>query len=137
MNISDTLQQIVSEAIGFGSKLIAALAILLIGIFVAKVVRKIITKLLEAVRIDKLGDRLNEVDFVQKANLPIKISSIIGGFVYYFIVLIFLIISAEMLQMQAITDLLKDLVDLFPKILTGLILLVVGTVFSNLVQEIN
>ena len=104
--MSPTIEQFLSQIINFGAKLGASILVLIVGIIVAKLIAKAIRKLLVAIHIDKLGEKLNDISIVNKANVDFKISSVVSKIVYYFAVLIFLVVAAHMLNMKAITDLL-------------------------------
>jgi len=134
--MSSTIELLITQIVSFGTKFFAAAVVLIIGIIIAKTVTKLIKKLLEVIKIDKLGDKLNDIDFVKGADIDFKISAVISKILYYFIVLIFLVIATDILSMQAISDLIADLINFFPKLLTGLVLLVFGVLLSELIRKL-
>ena len=134
--MSPTIEQFLSQIINFGAKLGASILVLIVGIIVAKLIAKAIRKLLVAIHIDKLGEKLNDISIVNKANVDFKISSVVSKIVYYFAVLIFLVVAADMLNMKAISDLLSDLINFFPRLLTGLVMLLFGVLLSELIRKL-
>jgi len=93
-------------------------------------------KVLSKIGIDKLGDGLNDIELVQKLNTDIKISSIFSKILYYFIFFIFLMLAADVLDMPAITQLIRDAFDLIPKIIVGLIILIFGTLLADMLKNV-
>ena len=70
-------------------KFITAAFILLAGMIVSKIVKKVIVGTLQKAKVDKLGDKLNEIDILANNNIEIKLSNIAGKMVYYMMMLIF------------------------------------------------
>ena len=71
-------------------KFITATFILLVGMIVSKIVKKVIVGTLQKAKVDKLGDKLNEIDILANNNIEIKLSNIAGKMVYYMMMLIFI-----------------------------------------------
>ncbi len=117
-------------------RVLTAIVILIIGIIIAKIIAGIIRRLLEKVQVDKLGDKLTEIDIVEKSNIKIKISKIISKFVYYIMVLFFMIASAEALGMPAISDLVKDIINFIPNLIVAIIMLILGLLVAEILKNI-
>ena len=81
---------------------LGALGLLLLGIIIAKIVRRLSLILWQKVNIDVLGNRLNEIEIVAKSHLQIKLSNILSGILYYTTLVIFTIAATDMLKMPTI-----------------------------------
>lgn len=134
--MTDTLQQFLSQIYSFAPRVIMAIIIALFGLFIAKLLAGAIRKLLEKIHIDKLGQKLNEIDFIEQTNMEIKISGIISKIFYYFLSLMFLIMAADILAMPAISNLLADAFNLIPKLIVGFFILVFGTLMSDMIRKL-
>ena len=69
--------------------LVKALSIFLVGWILAKVLSNLVRRLLKAIGVDKLADRLMEIDLVRNSKVDIKPSKALAGVVYYFIMIVF------------------------------------------------
>jgi len=134
--LSDTLQKLISQAIDFVPGLMGAIVIVIIGFIVAKVIGSIIRKILVKIKIDSFGEKLNEIDFINNANVSIKISSVIAKFIYYLILLFFLIFASEILGMPAISALVVGLFNFIPKLIVAFVFLIFGTLLAELIRSI-
>ncbi len=134
--LSDTLQQLLSQLGEFVPKFIGAIVLVIIGLIVARFIAGIIRKVLEKIKIDKFGEKLNEIDFIEKANLNIKISAVLSKFVYYTLLLFFLIFATEVLDMPTISALIVGLFNFIPKLIVAFIFLIFGTLLSELIRSI-
>lgn len=113
-----------------------ALLIIVLGILISKTVAKVVAKLLSKIGIDRLGEKLNEIDIVQKLNTEIKISKIFSKIIYYFLLFIFIIAATDVLNMSAISDLVMNAFNMIPKLLVGLVILIFGTILADGIKNV-
>jgi hypothetical protein len=125
------LSEILGKMILFLPNLVSAIVLLIIGFLVAKIVSKIISKALERTKVDNLSANIKKIEFVDKLNIEFKISRIIGKFIYYFIVLIFLVVSTDILNMPMLSNLIVSIINFVPNLLIAFILLVGGLLVAN------
>ena len=116
--------------------IISAIVVFFVGLFIAKIVAKIVATVLQKVGIDKLKDKLNEIDLIGKSNFDVVPSVFISKFLYYFIVLIFMLIVTDILKIDALTDLVSSLVNLLPNVLVAIIVLIIGLLVGEAVKKI-
>ena len=79
--------------------LLTALAVFVVGLILAKTLRKIIGRLLAKSGIDKLADRLNDIDLVANTSIEIKPSVLISSIVYYIVLFVFIMAAVDVLCM--------------------------------------
>lgn len=130
------LSEILGKMLLFLPNLVSALVMLIVGFLLAKIVSKLISKALSKTKIDKLSASIRKIEFVDKLNIDFKISSIIGKFFYYFIVLIFLVVSTDILNMPMLSNLIVSIINFVPNLLIAFILLVGGLLVANWLKEL-
>ena len=130
------LSDMLGKFFSIAPNIISAIIILIIGILISKIISKIIVKILKKIKIDKLSENLQKIDFIEKLNLEIKLSLIIGKFIYYFMILIFLVISTDILGMPIISNLIVGIFNFIPNLLVALLLLVFGILLANWMKNI-
>ena len=134
------VQAMIDKALTFLPNLFAAGLILVIGWFIAKAVRLIITNLLAAAGADGLSERLG----VAKIMGEKKLSGFLGLLVYVLILIPVLIAALNALQLDAITQptssmlnvILNSLPNIFAAIIVVVIAYLVGKVVSELVASL-
>ncbi len=134
--MTGSLQQFLHQIVEYAPRFIMAFIIAIAGILLSKMISGMLRKLLKKIRIDRFGEKLNEIDFIESTNIKIQLSAILSKIVYYFMVLIFLIMASDILAMPAISDLFKDLFDLLPKLLVGFLILIFGTLLSDMIRKL-
>jgi len=134
--LSSGLSNMLTSMLNAIPTFLMAIVIVIFGNIISKMTSKGVGKVLSKIGIDKLGDGLNDIELVQKLNTDIKISSIFSKILYYFIFFIFLMLAADVLDMPAITQLIRDAFDLIPKIIVGLIILIFGTLLADMLKNV-
>lgn len=135
-DMTGALTDLVTQFVGAVPNIVGALVIFIIGLIVAKIIAKIITKALEKIQIDKLGDKLKEIEIVDKANLNFKISAILGKVTYYFLLLFFAVFATDILGMPAISQIVTDAFNFIPKVIVAMIILVIGLLASDAISKL-
>jgi Conserved TM helix/Mechanosensitive ion channel len=124
--LTNILVGLINQLVNFVPRFVSTIVILLVGWVVAKVVRTVVTTVLAKVGIDRIGDRLNDIDIIRNLNSPIRLSAFIGQVLSFFITLVFATAAAELLGVPALTDLVKGITTLIPKLVVAAIVLVAG-----------
>ena len=71
--------------------MIAALSVLFVGWIIARIIRRVLKRVLHGIGIDKLAEKLNDIDLVQSSGMRVEISAVLAKTVYYVLMLIFVI----------------------------------------------
>lgn len=129
--LTNIVTGLINQLVNFIPRLITAIVILVLGLLIAKLVRTIVKTVLGKIGIDKIGEKLNEIDFVKNMNAELKISSLLAQVLYFFVVLVFATAAAEMLGVAALTDLMLGITNLIPKLIVAGVMLIVGLFISE------
>lgn len=125
------LSEIIGKMLLFLPNLVSALALLIIGFIVAKIVSKLISKALARTKLDSLSASINKIEFIDRLNIDFKVSLIIGKSFYYFVVLIFLVVSTDILNMPILSNLIVSIINFVPNLLIAFVLLIGGLLGAN------
>ncbi len=131
----DTFSKLIEQFSTFTSNLISAIVILLVGWIVAKTTSLIIKNVLSRVGIDKIGDRIKEIDAIKKFNLDFKLSKVISLIVYIFILLFLSVSAADKLGVPAISSMFLTLVNFIPKVIVASVMTLLGLFLSDLARN--
>lgn len=135
MEIAENLRHLLFGFLDVIPKLVGALVLLLVGYIISKMIRKVIYKLFEKFGIDKFAEPINQSDFIAKSNFKVIPSAIVSTIIYYFIYLIFIVAATDVLGMESLSQLIKDIINWVPNLITGLVLLFVGFLFADFIKN--
>ncbi len=117
-------------------KLFMALLILVVGRIIAGFFRKLVRRVLSLAGIDRLAERLNDIDLVQRTGVRIALSGVVGQMVFYLLMLAFVIFATDVLGIPAITDMVRDLIDYLPALFSAFVLFLLGLFLADMVRGI-
>ena len=140
VGLLDPVQAMVGEILTYLPNLLAATVILVIGWFIARVVRRLVNNLLASAGLDRLSERVGLSNMLGQQQL----SGLIGLVVYALIFIPVIIAALEALALQAITQPVSSMLDTMlgtvPTILAAALILIiayiVGRVVSGLVTNL-
>ena len=115
--------------------ILKALVVFIIGYIIAKIVRKVFKTILSKSGIDVLKEKLEEIDFISNSNIKFLPSTAISSVIYYFFLLVITIFAVDILGIDAITDLLKELIYLLPKLLVAVVVLIIGLLIAEFARK--
>jgi len=131
--ILEPLKEVYAKFVGFVPNLLAMLIIFLIGIVVARIVRKALIRLLLAVNFDSWSDRMGLTAVLRKGDLWLKPSATVGGGAFWLLILATGVAGFSALNISAIDSLISRFVQYVPRVFTALIILLVGYIITGFV----
>ncbi len=131
----ESLQLFGEKFIGAIPGFIGALLILLLGWLFARLVAGAITRLLGLIRFDKLAESIKADQFLQKANVNMAPSQIVGKFVYWILILLIIMTASETLGWNAVSEEISNLLGILPNLLISIVFFVVGTYIASFVRD--
>jgi len=132
-----SFQGLWAGVIMFIPNLIIALVILFIGWAIGAAIAKAIAHFMRAIKFDEALQKAGFENIVKKAGLNLNSGHFLGGLVKYFIIVVFLIASFDVLGLTAVTDFLRGVVvDYLPHVIVAALVLLVGGVVGDLVARV-
>lgn len=132
---SESLSTIGREIATAFPKIFGAIIILIIGWLTIKIVTFLLKKVLKITKIDALNEKINDMEITGKSDFKIDLSKIVLGFAKWFLILVFLILTADILNFQIISQEIGNLLNYLPRFFSALVLLMVGFYIGSLVKE--
>jgi hypothetical protein len=130
------VSEMLTKLIGYLPTLIGALIILTVGWVLAKTLRKIVTKALEAVHFSKLADKAGISEILNKGGLKISANDVLSGLVYWLAIIMVLVMVVNALGLPQASNVLESLFAFIPSVISALFVLVVGMFLANFVSGI-
>lgn len=130
------LEELGRNFLGVIDNLVGALVLLIIGLIIAKLVAKFLRKILATIGIDKLANRLNEIDLFYKNSIVIVPSKLIPKVIYYLLLFVFVIAATDVLGMAVISNLMGQLLNYIPNAIAAFIVLVIGLMVADLLKNV-
>ncbi|MDP4171871.1 MAG: mechanosensitive ion channel, partial [Bacillota bacterium] len=124
--ISGPFSSMLTSMLAFLPKLLAAALIVLVGWFIAKIVRDILTNLLQSIGLEKLVQRFGLAKLFEGTSL----SAIIGNIVFVLILIPTVITALEKLNLKGISEpaiqMLTKILTMIPNLIIAVLFVMVG-----------
>ena len=133
VSVGDALQRGLDNLIGFLPKLIGFLIILAIGYIIARIVKGIVTKLLESIGTDRAIHTGSTGEYVNRVAPGFKPSSVVGAIAFWFIFLGALAVAVSQLGIGALDNFVAAIAGYLPNVLAAVLLFVVAVALSGAV----
>lgn len=113
---------------------LGAFGLLLIGLLLAKVVSRIIARVLISLKADVFSDKLKEIELLSSLN--IKISTVAQKLVYWVILLIFLTAASEVVGLDSVSQGIAAFLAYVPHLVSAVLFFVAGIFVASLIQKV-
>jgi hypothetical protein len=119
----------------FVPKFLLAIIIAVAGWLIAKAVRLAVVKGLRAINFHVLTERAGMDTFLQQGGTKADTSNILGGLIYWLVILAALILAFNSLGMAHVTSLLERIALFIPRVIVGVVILAFGSYFARFVEH--
>lgn len=136
LDLSKTFGDLITGFISSVPGFVGAILIFILGLIVAKILRRVVKSALEKIKIDKISEKLNEIDVVDKTNIKIKISAVLSSIIYYFTLLFFTLAATDVLGMPVVSELVKNVFEFLPNVVVALIVLIIGILAADAIKKL-
>src|SRR3954465_5473888 len=126
VKIGDSVQQGLDNFFAFVPRLIGFLLILLIGYIVARIVKGVLTKVLERVGLDHALHTGSTGQYVNKVAPDVKPSRTIGAIAFWFVFLGAISIAVSQLGIAALTDFVASIAAYLPNVIAAILIFVIA-----------
>ena len=119
----------------FLGRILAALLLFLIGRWIARVVAKGTKKVMARLGVDRLADKLRAIDMLGKSNMKIVPSEIFSKLIYYLLLFIIVWVAADVVQIEALSEMISKFFDYLPTLFSAMIVFVAGLFLADFLKK--
>lgn len=131
----DPLKDFWGGFIVFVPKFIAMVIIFSGGVIIAWALKLLLLRTLLAANFDTWADKAGLTAIIRKGDIWGKPSDLSGKILYWFIVIIFLMIGLNALQIQTVDKVVSQFFLYLPRIFSALLIFVIGYVFAGFISR--
>src|SRR3990170_2516172 len=134
---SSSLQSLWLGFIGFVPNLIVAIVVFIVGWVLGSVVGRALAQVVTALKIDKLFQSVGAEEVLSRAGVKLNVGGFIGEIVKWFIIIVFLMTSLEVLGLQQVNNFLREVVLAYlPQVFIAALILILATVVADFIRKV-
>lgn len=115
--------------------IVGAILILLLGWIVTKIVVYIIKKALKLAHVEKLTEKINSLKLLGESKIKFSITNVIVIFVKWILFLVFLIVAADIMNWDAVSQEIGNLLIYLPKLFSAIAIFMIGIYIATFVKK--
>lgn len=118
-------------------RILTAVVIFILGWIIGSVLGKVISQVIKSLKIERLFENTGVSETFSRAGIEFSIGGIIGGLVKWFVIIVFLLASLDILGLTQVNEFLQAVVSGFiPNVIVAVFILVAGAVIADLAQRV-
>ncbi len=134
-NVSAPITSMVSQFLNYIPNILAAIVILVVGLFIAKLIRQLLTPILRRLNVDKIQEKAG-ISTTENTT----VSSVISYLVYVLILIPVAIAALQVLNISAISEpaiaMLDKIILFLPNIFAAIAIIIIGLFISKIVGKL-
>lgn len=134
-NAASPITSLLTQLLGYIPNIFAAVIILVIGIFVARIIKQLLIPLLKRLNVDRLQEKAG-IEVAESATL----STVLANVVYVLILIPVVIAALQALNIDAVSvpaiNMLNTIFAFLPNIIVAIIILIIGVVIAGVVGKL-
>lgn len=131
-----SLSALWASVASFLPSLIGALIVLLIGLIFAAVIRSLIHRLIDSIRLDTLLKSSGAEMYFERAGLKLSSGKFFGLLVYWFILIVFVLAAADILGLYGLSLFLRSVVAYLPSVFVAVLIMLAAVLIANFLRSL-
>src|SRR3989344_1004758 len=133
---TNSLQGIWYGIASFIPTLVIAIIVFAIGWVLAALIEKVVESVFKAIKVDNALKSAGFEDVMKRTGHPLNSGIFVGALIKWFIIIVFLIASFDVLGLTQVNDFLKDVVlSYLPQVIVAVLVLMVAVVIAETMQK--
>ena len=110
--------------------------ILIVGWMISKVIKSLVVRILKAVKLDDLSERIELDNLLAKGGIQYSLSELIGVICYWLALLVTFVVAINAIGLTVAADLLNTVVLYIPNVIAAMFVLILGIFVASLLKSI-
>lgn len=134
---TQSLQDVGSGFLAFIPNVFAALVIFIFGWVIGAVLGRVVSQIIKSIKVDNALRGIGVEDVLNRAGFALDSGRFLGGLIKWFVIIVFLVASLEVLELTQVTLFLQEVVLLYlPNVIAAVLILLIAAVIAEVVQNV-
>lgn len=134
--LASSFQNLSGGILSFVPNIIIAIILFVIGWVVGEAIGMWVAKLIRALKIDKVLEKLDLNVLMQRAGYRLDSGLFLGTLVKWFIIVGFLVAALDVLQLHQVNVFLQQVLGYIPRVIIATIIMIIAAVVADVMQKI-
>jgi len=136
-SLRSAFSDLADGVIGFIPELLLAIVIFVLGWVIGSLLGQVVAQVFRSLKVDNLLKTAKVDEVLHRAGFNLDSGRFFGDLVEWFVILVFLVASLDVLGLPQVNDFLRDVVLTYlPQVIVAALILIVGVVIAAAVQRL-
>lgn len=131
-----SLQEVWVSVANFVPLFVGAVLVFIIGWIVAVSLGKLVEQVVRALRIDSLLSKIEAERVIERAGWKLNSGAFLGGLVKWFLIVVFLLASSNILGLVQVSAFLTEVLFYIPNVVVAALILIIAALVSTTVERL-
>lgn len=135
--LRESFNNLSEGVIAFIPNLVVAVIIFVIGWAIGSLLGQVVSQIIKSLKVDNLLKSAKVDEVLHRAGLNLDSGRFLGGLVEWFVIIVFLVASLDVLGLTQVTTFLNQVVLLYlPQVIVAVLILLVAVVIASAMQRV-
>ncbi len=134
--VVEPVKAMLVRAATFLPTLIGIIVILIVGWIIAAVLKNVVIKLLKMIQFDTASEKSGLADVLRKGGIKNTLSELMGGLIYWVVMLLVFMAALNALGMTVVAGLLDKVILYIPNVIAAIFIISLGIFFASVIGSI-
>jgi small-conductance mechanosensitive channel len=115
---------------------LAAILVFIVGWLISAWIKKLIVKILNALKLDRILEKSGWKEALEKAEIKVSVSDFCGEIVKWILVILFLMAAVEIVGLTQFSEFLGKILSWLPNLIAAVIIFIVAVVAADILGKI-
>ena len=118
---------------GLALPLAGALIMLFAGYLLAKIMEKLVDRLLRRIHLNRMLEKGGVMRAVERSGAQVNPTRVLANLVFWLVMFVVIVIAANSLGLGTLADVMKELVSYIPSVIAAIVIIIAGIVLGGFV----
>ncbi len=134
--IIEPVKGMLTRIANFVPSLVAALAILIVGWIIAKIIKGLVNRVLAVIRFDVIAEKAGVSSVLSKGGAKLTARQMVSGLAYWLVMIMVLVMAVNALGLTAASQVFEGLLAYIPSVIAAIFILVLGMFLGTIVSGV-
>ncbi len=135
-SLTKTFTEMGESAVSLIPRFVAMVAILIVGLLIAKLLRGVASTVLTKIQFDSICDKTGLHEVTRSLGMTQPLSTVASQLAFYGAMLMFLVAAVDVLGMESVSNAVGSLVAFLPNVIAALVIMIAGVMAGNFARKI-
>lgn len=135
-SIIGSTRAVLWDIAAYAPRVVVALVVLFIGWLLAKLIKRLVIRVLRFMRMEDAAERIGIDSFLLQGQVRYTSVTLVGEILYWFLIFSVMLLALNFLGMTEASQIFSRIMNYIPKVFIGMVILIFGTLMARFTHAV-